>query len=392
MMEKGVLVTFSEIGLKSARTREKLIKLLAKNIEKGLNWIGFKPKNLIIKWDRIIIFTKNDNFEVAESIKGIPGIRFTAPIYYFQNLSLDELVNEVVKEVITKLNRKTFKVETKRKDKSIPFTSIEISSMIGKKILEECKKNNFDVKVNLKNFDIKINVEVDRNYSLFYFQRFEGYDGYPIGSQSSLVSLLSGGTDSAVATWLMMQRGCKAFPIFMNQSPFTGCCHIEKAYQVFSKLRKVTLYPEINLAVAKIGGIMEKIVKNVKPKNICVHCKRTMIKVATKYAENVKAKGLITGESVGQVASQTVDNLYVISQATKMPIFRPLIGFSKEFIHKLAKEINIYEVAAKDVGYCDILPPHPITKSKLEEILDEEKNLELDFEIKKVMENLEFVN
>ncbi|MEM3755039.1 MAG: THUMP domain-containing protein, partial [Candidatus Bathyarchaeia archaeon] len=154
-MEKGVLVTFSEIGLKSARTREKLIKLLAKNIEKGLNWIGFKPKNLIIKWDRIIIFTKNDNFEVAESIKGIPGIRFTAPIYYFQNLSLDELVNEVVKEVITKLNRKTFKVETKRKDKSIPFTSIEISSMIGKKILEECKKNNFDVKVNLKNFDIK---------------------------------------------------------------------------------------------------------------------------------------------------------------------------------------------------------------------------------------------
>jgi thiamine biosynthesis protein ThiI len=148
----------------------------------------------------------------------------------------------------------------------------------------------------------------------------------------------------------------------------------------------------MKLAVAKIGEIMEKIVKNVKPKNICVHCKRTMIKVATKYAEKVKAKGLITGESVGQVASQTVDNLYVISQATKMPIFRPLIGFSKEVIHKLSKEINIYEIAAKDIGYCDILPPHPATKSNLEEIIDEEKNLELDFEIDKVINELEFID
>jgi thiamine biosynthesis protein ThiI len=391
-MEKGVLVTFSEISLKSTKTREKLIKLLAENIEKGLNWIDLKPKNLAIKWDRILIFTENDNFEVATSIRGIPGIRFTAPIYYFENISLNEFIDEVVKEVCTKLDKKAFKVETKRRDKSIPFTSIEISSIIGKKILEECKKSNLDAKVDLKNFDIKINIEVDRNYSLFYFQRFEGYDGYPIGSQSSLVSLLSGGTDSAVATWLMMQRGCKVFPIFMNQSPFTGCCYIEKAYQVFFKLRKAVLYPEMKLAVAKIGGIMEKIVKNVKPKNICVHCKRTMIRVATKYAEEVKAKGLITGESVGQVASQTVDNLYVISQATKMPIFRPLIGFSKEVIHKLAKEIDIYEIAAKDIGYCDILPPHPATKSKLEEIIDEEKNLELDFEIDEAINKLEFID
>jgi thiamine biosynthesis protein ThiI len=391
-MEKGVLVTFSEISLKSTKTREKLIKLLAENIEKGLNWIDLKPKNLAIKWDRILIFTENDNFEVATSIRGIPGIRFTAPIYYFENISLNEFIDEVVKEVCTKLDKKAFKVETKRRDKSIPFTSIEISSIIGKKILEECKKSNLDAKVDLKNFDIKINIEVDRNYSLFYFQRFEGYDGYPIGSQSSLVSLLSGGTDSAVATWLMMQRGCKVFPIFMNQSPFTGCCYIEKAYQVFFKLRKAVLYPEMKLAVAKIGGIMEKIVKNVKPKNICVHCKRTMIRVATKYAEEVKAKGLITGESVGQVASQTVDNLYVISQATKMPIFRPLIGFSKEVIHKLAKEIDIYEIAAKDIGYCDILPPHPATKSKLEEIIDEEKNLELDFEIDEAISKLEFID
>ncbi|MEM2896920.1 MAG: tRNA uracil 4-sulfurtransferase ThiI [Candidatus Bathyarchaeia archaeon] len=390
-MKKGVMVTFSEIGLKGVKTREKLIKLLVKNIEEGLKWTGLKPAELFIKWDRIFIFIENDLMEIAKLIKGIPGIRFTAPIYYFENLSLNEFVDEVVREACMGLDKKTFKVETKRRDKSISFTSIEISSMIGKKILEECGRSDLDTKVDLKNPDIKIDVEIDKNYSLFYFQRFEGYDGYPIGSQSSLVSLFSGGTDSAVATWLMMQRGCKAYPIFMNQSPFTGCCSIEKAYQVFFKLRKTILYPEMRLAVAKIGGIMERIVKNVKQKNICLHCKRTMIRVATKYAEKVGAKGLITGESVGQVASQTVDNLYVISQATRMPVFRPLVGFSKEMIHKLAREIDVYELAAKDVGYCDILPSHPITKGKLEEIIEEEKILKLDLRIERVVNNLEFI-
>lgn len=391
VMKKGILISFSEIGLKSTRTREKLIKLLAENIKKGLNWIGLKPIDLIIKWDRIFIFIEN-NVEIANLIKGIPGIRFTAPIYYFENLNLDDFINELIKEVCIHLNEKTFKVETKRRNKEIPFTSIEISSIIGKKILEECKNKNLNTKVDLKNFDVKINVEINKDYSLFYFQRFEGYGGHPIGSQSPLVSLLSGGTDSAVATWLMMQRGSKVYPIFMNQSPFTGCCYIEKAYQVFFKLREKVLYPEMKLAVAKVGKIMEKIIENVDPKNVCIHCKRTMIKVATKYAEKVKAKGLITGESVGQVASQTVDNLYVISQATNMPIFRPLVGFSKEMIHSLAKKIDIYDIAAKNTGYCDILPPHPTTKSKLEEIIEEEKTLKLDLEINEIINKLEFIS
>jgi thiamine biosynthesis protein ThiI len=388
-MEKGVLIAFSEIGLRSKNVRKQMIKLLVRNILNGLKWKKIDINEIKILWDRIIIIA-NNNLEIAKIISKIPGVRYAAPIYLIKTSNLEEIIEEISNETYLKVSDKKFKVETKRRYKELELNSMQISSLIGKKILEKCLEKNINTKVDLKNPDILVEVEIDKEYSLYYFERFEGYGGYPIGAQTPLVSLFSGGTDSCVATWLMMNRGCKIYPIFIDQSPFMGCCNIDRAIKVFQALRDYVLYPDMELAIVKVGKIMEKIIKNSIPKNICLHCKRTMYKIAEKYSEKVGAKGIVTGESVGQVASQTIDNLYVISQSINLPIYRPLAGMSKEMIHEFAKKIGIYDIAAIDIGYCDILPEHPTTKGKINEIIEEEKKMDLDKEIEEVFQQITY--
>ncbi|RLG58967.1 tRNA 4-thiouridine(8) synthase ThiI [Candidatus Geothermarchaeota archaeon] len=388
MVKKGVLVAFSEIGLRTAGVRRNLTKLLAENLRKGLRWKGIKFYEIEARWERIFIFTDKSE-EVAELIKGVPGIRFTAPMYLVESSDLKPMLDKISELALEFVSGKSFKVIAKRRFKKLPYTSMQFSSLLGERIIRRCKEMGAKATVDLIEPEVKVNVEIDKDHSLVYFMRFEGFGGNPIGSQSPLVSLFSGGTDSAVAAWLMLQRGCRVFPIFMDQFPFNGL-RAKRAYRVFHRLKEVVLYPELTLAIAKIGTLMENLARNVKPKNICVHCKRLMLKIANKYAKKVKAKGLVTGESIGQVASQTVDNLYVISQASDLPIYRPLSGFSKEMIHDLAREIDIYELAAVDLGSCKLLPPHPTTKANLKEILDEERRLNVDSWIDDVIDSLEF--
>lgn len=388
-MEKGVLIAFSEIGLRSEPVRKQMIKLLARNILNGIKWKKMKVDKIKALWDRIIIIT-NDNLEIAKIISKIPGVRYAAPIYLIQTNNIEEIIEKISNEAYLKVSEKKFKVETKRRYKELKLNSMQISSLIGKRILDLCLEKNINTKVDLENPDIKIEVEIDKEYSLYYFERFEGYGGYPIGAQTPLVSLFSGGTDSGVAAWLMMNRGCKIYPIFIDQSPFMGCCYIDRTIEVFKILRDYVLYPNMELAIVKAGKIMEKIVKNSAPKNICLHCKRAMYKIAEKYSEKIGAKGIVTGESVGQVASQTIDNLYIISQSISIPIYRPLAGMSKEMIHEFAKKIGIYDIAAVDLGYCDILPEHPTIKGKMDEILEEEKTMDLDKEIEEAFQKITY--
>ncbi len=384
-MRSGILVAFSEISIRSTPVRRRLIKLLRRNIERGLKWRGIEFEEIVSTWDRIFVFAENTE-EIALLLRDIPGVRFTAPIYYLEEENIEELLQGTLDYLTHEVKGRTFKVETRRRDKDYPMNSMEISALIGERILKIAE----GARVSLKDPEVVIHVEIGREYSLLYTKRFEGLGGYPIGAQSPLVVLLSGGTDSAVAMWLILHRGCMAYPLFINQSPFTGCCYIERAYIVFERLREKVMMPDLRLAVAKVGRIMEEIVLNVKPRNICIHCKRLMMRVAEGYAEMVGAKGIVTGESIGQVASQTIDNLYTISAAVRLPIYRPLAGMSKEMIHELAKICEIYEIAAKSVPYCDILPPHPTTRAKLEEIEREEEKLGIEEKVREVLDKIEF--
>lgn len=383
-MRRGVLVAFSEIGIRSTPVRRRLIGLLRRNIKRGLRWLGVEFEEVVSTWDRLFIFAEEGE-KIASLLRDVPGVRFAAPIYYLQRADVDALLQELGEKLSKEVSGRTFRVETKRRDKSFPMNSMEISALVGKELLTMCEGS----KVCLDRPEVTVHVEIGRDYSLLYTRRFEGVGGYPVGAQSPLVVLLSGGTDSAVAMWLVLHRGCEVYPLFINQSPFTGCCYIERAYHVFNRLREKVMMPDMKLATAKVGRLMEDIVLNVKPSNICVHCKRVMMRVAEGYARKMGAMGIITGESIGQVASQTVDNLYVISLAISLPIYRPLAGMSKEMIHEMAKRAGIYEIAARSIPYCDILPPHPTTRAKLEEIQEEEKMIGVNERVREIVERIE---
>jgi thiamine biosynthesis protein ThiI len=385
MMRKGVLIAFSEIGIRSKPVRRRLMGLLRRNIERGLRWLNIEFEEVASTWDRLFVFA-DEGEEIAALVKDVPGVRFTAPIYYHEAADVDALLRESLGSLLREISGKTFKVETKRRDKSFPLNSMEISAVVGEKLLAACER----ARVRLTEPEVTVYIEIGSHYSLLYTRRFEGLGGYPIGAQSPLVVLLSGGTDSAAAMWLVLHRGCMVYPLFINQSPFTGCCYIERAYHIFKRLKERVMMPDMRLATAKVGRLMEEIVLNVKPSNICVHCKRVMMRVAEGYAQRVGAKGIVTGESIGQVASQTIDNLFVISMATSLPIYRPLAGMSKEMIHELAKRAGIYEISARSIPYCDILPPHPTTRARLEEIEEEEKELGIDGKVREIIEEIEF--
>ncbi|NIM45200.1 MAG: tRNA 4-thiouridine(8) synthase ThiI [Nitrososphaeria archaeon] len=390
MEREGVLIAFSEIGLRTKRVRRRLLRLLTKNIEYALKWKGLKYNELSTSWNRILVYTKENN--AAELLSHIPGVRFTAYCHIIPGEpDVDKLSYLVAERLAPQLEGKTFKVETHRRKKDLPYESLQISSLIGRRILEECGRRGITTKVKMTRPDIRAFVEVDKEHSLFYSKRYEGEGGYPIGAQGPMVSLFSGGTDSAVASWLVMTRGVRIYPLFIDQSPFVGCCNLVKAVDVLLALRDFVLYPNLNLAVSKVGKIMEKIVERANKRYICVLCKRLMYKVATHYARGVEAKGIVTGESIGQVASQTVDNLYVLSQATHLPLYRPLAGFSKERIHEIAKRIDVYKTAAVDMGYCDILPNKPATRSDLATIEGEEEKIDIEEDIKQAVMKIEMI-
>lgn len=381
-------MAFSEIGLRTKWVRKRMLRLLAENIRKALEWKQKSYDGISTSWNRILVYT--DDGEVAELLRRVPGVRYAAPCSVVEeDLDVDRLASRVAVELTSKIAGKSFKVETRRRKKDLPYKSPQISSMIGAKILERCRERGIDTEVKMSQPDVRVHVEIDEGLSLFYTERYEGEGGYPIGAQSPLVCLLSGGTDSAVASWLVATRGIGINPLFIDQSPYIGCCYLAKAVDVFLALRECVLYPDLSLAVAKVGKIMEKIVEGATPRYICILCKRLMYRIAALYAGRVGAKGIVTGESIGQVASQTVDNLYVISQATHIPVYRPLAGLSKERIHEVAKRIGVYDIAAVDVGYCDILPRRPATRSDLKTIEAEEEKIGLEEDIERAVEKIE---
>jgi len=386
MPQKTVLIAFSEIGLRSPQIRRRYIRLLKENLEDAVIMLNRKLANVVVTWDRIFLFV-DDADEVAKEVCRVPGVRFSAPAFYSDFQNLDKLVESIAKESLPYIANKRFKVETKRRFKQLPKTSLEISAMIGERVLELCKEKGVITEVDLNNPDVIINVEVDRKYFTFYLNRFDGFGGLPIGSQSELVSLFSGGIDSALSTWLMLNRGCETHPLFIN---ITGTEKaLKNALNMFRQIKRLVLYPHLKLIALDASKALQGIVKQVEKKHICIHCKRTMYRLATEIARSLKAKGIVTGESIGQVASQTLDNLQVLSEATDLPIFRPLVGFSKDFIHELAAKVGILEITPEKIE-CPYVPPHPSTRAKLEQIKREEEKLNLEEIIKSVLSTVKF--
>ncbi|MEM1525968.1 MAG: tRNA uracil 4-sulfurtransferase ThiI [Ignisphaera sp.] len=365
-MDLAILVRYGEIALKGQVVRSRMEQCLANSIEWRLRRIGLEEFYVSRERGRIFVkipWVKDLNklsFYAKELTKTFGVVSISPTVEVDNNIETIMFVStELARNVVSRKNVKTFAVRARRVE-SYPITSKEIKKIVGQKI-----KDSLNLSVNLENPDFEIFIEVREKKAYIFTDIIEGPGGLPYGVEGLCIALFSGGMDSALALWLMARRGCEVLPLHMVFRPY----YSEEAYQrVFNVMKFLREWIPRNkvevLFVENYPELMNEVVEVVPAKLRCLACKKLMLLIADKIAIERKAKAIVTGDSLGQVASQTLDNIYVISKDIKVPVLRPLIAMDKQEITNTINKLGLFDVVAKNVGKCRLLPQHPETHAK----------------------------
>ncbi len=366
-----ILIKYGELSIKGGN-RHIFINRLKKNIE------ALVKTNITIKknHDRLFIITEQIP-ETIEYLKKIFGIQ-SIVIAYQSNNNQEEIL-KLSLEVLKKKSGDTFKVITKRADKSYPLDSNQLNNLIGTHLLK-----NTNLKVDVKNPQIKLKVEIRNDKAYIYTEEIKGLGGYPVGVGGKGLLLLSGGLDSPVAGFLTLKRGIDLDCLYFESPPHTT----EQAKKKVIKLIKILnqYSGNINLYIANFTETQEAIYQKIPASYQITIMRRFMYKISSDFAKKNKAKVLVTGESIGQVASQTLESLVAINEVTKTPVIRPVICYDKLEIIELAKKINTYEISIEPYQDCCtiFIPKKPVIKPKLENCHQYEALIDnIEVEIKK---------
>ncbi|MEM3979786.1 MAG: tRNA uracil 4-sulfurtransferase ThiI [Ignisphaera sp.] len=365
-MDLAILVRYGEIALKGQVVRSRMEQCLANSIEWRLRRIGLEEFYVSRERGRIfakIPWVKDLNklsFYAKELTKTFGVVSISPTVEVDNNIEKILFVStELARNVVSRKNVKTFAVRARRV-KSYPITSKEINKIVGQKI-----KDSLNLSVNLENPDFEIFIEVREKKAYIFTDIIEGPGGLPYGVEGLCITLFSGGMDSALALWLMARRGCEVLPLHMVFRPYYSEEAYQRVFKVMEKIREWIPRDKIEiLLVENYAELMNRIVEVIPIRFRCLACKRLMLLIAERVAMERRAKAIITGDSLGQVASQTLDNLYVISKDIRVPIFRPLIAMDKQEISDAIKKLGLFDVAAKNIGTCKLLPQHPETHAK----------------------------
>lgn len=349
-MEKVILIKYGELSTKKDNINF-FLKKLKENILETLN-----NENVKIDYDLGRMFIHTNSLDKAiERVKKVFGIHEFNICYIIDSIDFNEVSNTVL-ELLSDEEFKTFKVETKRSNKSIEDTSVNLSKKMGGIIL----KNIPDINVDIHNPEVLINIEYRNKNTLIYFDKIKGLGGYPVGTLGKGLLMLSGGIDSPVAGYLTMKRGVKIEAIYFESPPHTS---VEAKNKVIALARKLSLYNhEINLHVINFAEIQEAIYKNIPHEYLITIMRRMMYRISAIIAKNRNCKVLINGESIGQVASQTLTSMSAINEVVKIPVIRPLACFDKLDIIDIAKKIDTYETSILPFEDCCTIfvPKHPV--------------------------------
>lgn len=349
-MEKVILIKYGELSTKKDNINF-FLKKLKNNILESLKGIDAK-----IDYDlgRMFIHT-NDIDKVIERVKKIFGIHEFNICYIIDSIEFKEISNTVL-DLLKEKEFKTFKVESRRNNKKLPETSVELSRKMGGVIL-----NNIPgLKVDVHNPEMLINIEYRINNTLIYFDKIVGLGGYPVGTLGKGLLMLSGGIDSPVAGYLTTKRGVKIEAIYFESPPHTS---IEAKNKVIALARILALYNhEINLHIINFTEIQEIIYKNIPHDYLITIMRRMMYRISAIIAKTRNCKVLINGESIGQVASQTLTSMSAINEVVHIPVIRPLACFDKLDIIDIAKKIDTYETSILPFEDCCTIfvPKHPV--------------------------------
>lgn len=331
-----------------------------------------------------------DKQSIIKEISKVFGVASISPAVECESTmeSIGAAAVEYMLEAIDERGIKTFKVEAKRADKNFPVKSPEIGRQIGAAVLKGCKV----LKVDVHNPDCLLFVDVRHDKSYIYQDKIPGFGGLPLGTNGKGLSLLSGGIDSPVATWMMAKRGMMIEAVHFHSYPYTSQRAQEKVEELASLV--ATYCGRFKMHVVNLLPIQEQIVEHCPEEETTILVRRFMMRIAQKIAVNNGCGMLITGENLGQVASQTAESLIVTDASVSMPVMRPLIAMDKVDIMDIAQEIGTYETSIQPYEDCCtvFLPKHPATKPRLEKILESESRLDCDKLIDAAVEAEEIID
>lgn len=382
-MDKVVSVSVGEIALKGLNRKYFEDKLVS-DIKRSLRDLHLD--NVYKEQGKIYIEAPEDNFEqIINRVKKVFGIVYISPCIRV-NKDINELKEAVIE--IMKIRQsinpvKTFKVSTNRTDKKFPIKSPEVSREMGAVIL----KNIEGLKVDVNNPDVYVYIDI-KQYMYVYTEKIKGYGGLPLGTNGKGLLLLSGGIDSPVAGFLMAKRGVEISAIHFHSYPFTSERSEEK---VKSLAHLLALYTgKIKLYTVNILDIQKELNEKCPEDQMTILSRRFMMRIAERVAIENGIDALITGESLGQVASQTINGISVTNSSVNIPILRPLIGMDKVQIIDIAKDIETYETSILPYDDCCtlFLPRHPVTKPKLDSIEKSEEHIDVKELINRAMDSL----
>ncbi len=366
-----ILAAYDEIALKSRFVRSTLEKRLAAQIENVLRRGGYQAKARR-QFGRIIVDGAPP--EAAPLVANVFGVVHAIPSEETGS-DIDDVVSLAVKVAGDTLKEgSTFAVRPKVVGDH-PYGGRDLAIKAGSAINEAYKHRG--IRVNLSAPDVTVSIEVRDNNAYVYSRLVDGVGGLPYGSQGRAISLFSGGIDSPVATWLIMKRGVDVLPLFMDQTPYVGESYLRRAEEAFRGIARYAPSEGFSLYSAKMGPVMERILESPEPRWTCILCKRAMYRIAEDFCRYKRAKAVVTGESLGQVASQTLDNIYTLDSAVRIPVLRPLIGLDKVEIEDRARVIGTYALTAHKVEGCKAVPSTPATRSRIEKIESIESVLSL---------------
>ena len=351
-MKKIIILKYGELT-----TKKDNINYFLKTLKNNINII-LKDINHTITYDfgRMFIDVKSEDIEkTVEKLKCIFGIHEIIVGYISEDKSLDNIKTNIL-SLIKDKNFKTFKVFTKRSDKTFPLNSMEISKSLGGYIL----RNTSNIQVDIHNPELLVSVEIRKNEVLYYFNGLSGLGGYPVGTLGKGLLMLSGGIDSPVAGYLAIKRGVKIEAIYFESPPHTSESAKDKVIKLARLLAKYNT--TVKLHVINFTRIQETILKNIPHEYLITIMRRMMYRISAIIAHNSKCNILINGESIGQVASQTLTSMRVINEVIKMPVIRPVACFDKLEIIDLAKKIGTYDISTLPYEDCCTIfvPEHPI--------------------------------
>jgi tRNA uracil 4-sulfurtransferase len=365
----SVLIRYHEIALKKGN-RPYFIDLLKRNLVASLRDVKLREAKTLQARILLNFDADADTAEIGRRLQRVFGI---ANFSFVDRQRAD--IDALREGILGRLNGRnfaSFRIDARRADKSFPLTSPEINRVLGAAV-----KETTGARVDLEHAELTIDVEILPECAFFSFDKIPGAGGLPVGGSGRVVSLISGGFDSPVAAYRMMQRGCRLAFVHFHSAPYLDRTSQEKCRELVQLLTRHQLRSRLYLV--PFGEIQRTIVAGVlRPLRVILY-RRMMLRIAEAIAREEKALALATGESLAQVASQTLENMAVIQQAAALPVLRPLVGMDKQEIIDQARRIGTFDISSQpDEDCCQLfVPKHPATKSRLADVEKAEARLDI---------------